>query len=167
MHELRYLTGYSPHIISRIQTLLSRNELSAVILSTYPIAHEITSAQALYAYTLAIKNAYLRSSPPLNKVVYDDKINVLNNVLGLHSYISRIQGHKLKAKNEIRIASVFKRGPVEFLKMIVVHELAHLREKAHNKAFYNLCAHMEPSYHQLEFDVRLYLTHIDLVGPLY
>ena len=51
--------------------------------------------------------------------------------------------------------------------MIVVHELAHLREKAHNKAFYNLCAHMEPSYHQLEFDVRLYLTHIDLVGPLY
>ena len=92
---------------------------------------------------------------------------MLNNSLGLHSFISRRQGHKLKGKNEIRIASVFKRGPVEFLKMIVVHELAHIREKEHNKAFYNLCVHMEPSYHQLEFDVRLYLTHLDVVGPLY
>ncbi len=62
-------------------------------------------------YTLAIKNEYLRSSAPLSKVVYDDTIKNLNNALGLHSYISRVQGQKLKAKNEIRIASVFKRGP--------------------------------------------------------
>ena len=51
--------------------------------------------------TLAIKNEFWRSSPPLSKVVYYDKINVINNALGLHSYISRVQGHKLKAKNEI------------------------------------------------------------------
>jgi len=51
--------------------------------------------------------------------------------------------------------------------MIVVHELAHLKEKDHNKAFYNLCLHMEPTYPQLELDVRLYLTHLDLVGCLY
>ena len=50
--------------------------------------------------------------------------------------------------------------------MIVVHELAHLREKDHNKAFYQLCEHMEPGYHQLEFDLRLYLTHLELIGPL-
>jgi predicted metal-dependent hydrolase len=48
-----------------------------------------------------------------------------------------------------------------FLRMIVVHELAHLKEYAHNKAFYQLCTHMEPDYHQLEFDTRLYLTHLD------
>jgi predicted metal-dependent hydrolase len=42
--------------------------------------------------------------------------------------------------------------------MIVVHELAHLRERQHDKAFYALCQHMEPGYHQLEFDVRLWLT---------
>jgi predicted metal-dependent hydrolase len=41
--------------------------------------------------------------------------------------------------------------------MIVVHELAHLKEKEHNKAFYQLCCHMEPQYHQLEFDMRLWL----------
>jgi len=42
--------------------------------------------------------------------------------------------------------------------MIVVHELAHLKESEHDKAFYALCLHMEPSYHQLEFDLRLWLT---------
>ena len=45
--------------------------------------------------------------------------------------------------------------------MIVVHELAHLREKDHGKAFYQLCTHMEPDYHQLEFDVRLWLTGVE------
>jgi len=57
--------------------------------------------------------------------------------------------------------------PEEFLRMIVVHELAHLREKQHNKAFYNLCLHMESDYHQLEFDTRLYLTYADIAGKLY
>jgi hypothetical protein len=61
---------------------------------------------------------------------------------------------------------MFKEVPVEFLKMIVVHELAHLKEKEHNKAFYQLCLSMEPNYHQLEFDLRLYLTHMDVVGKL-
>jgi predicted metal-dependent hydrolase len=48
---------------------------------------------------------------------------------------------------------------MEFLTMIAVHELAHLKEKQHDKAFYQLCTHMEPNYHQYEFDLRLYLTH--------
>lgn len=42
--------------------------------------------------------------------------------------------------------------------MIVVHELAHLKERDHGKAFFALCQHMEPAYHQLEFDTRLWLT---------
>jgi len=46
--------------------------------------------------------------------------------------------------------------------LIVVHELAHLKESEHNKAFYQLCQHMEAQYFQLEFDLRLYLTHLDL-----
>jgi predicted metal-dependent hydrolase len=48
--------------------------------------------------------------------------------------------------------------------MIVVHELAHMKEREHDKAFYQLCAHMEPDYHQLEFDLRLYLTHLESGG---
>ena len=60
--------------------------------------------------------------------------------------------------SEIRIASLFREAPADFLRMIVVHELAHLKEPAHDKAFYALCQHMAPDYHQLEFDLRLWLT---------
>ena len=62
------------------------------------------------------------------------------------------------------MASLFKDTPEPFLKMIVVHELAHLREREHDKAFYKLCTHMEPAYHQLEFEVRIYLTHLEATG---
>jgi predicted metal-dependent hydrolase len=51
--------------------------------------------------------------------------------------------------------------------MILAHELAHLREKEHNKAFYKLCAYMEPDYHQLEFEVRLYLAHLERYGAIW
>ena len=33
---------------------------------------------------------------------------------------------KLKTKHELRIASIFRAAPEDFLRMIVVHELAHL-----------------------------------------
>ena len=75
-----------------------------------------------------------------------------------------MQGGKLKAKKESRVAALFKEAAPEFLNMIVVHELAHLKEAEHNKAFYKLCQYMLPDYHQLEFDLRLYLTWRDLQG---
>jgi UTP pyrophosphatase len=75
-----------------------------------------------------------------------------------------VQGNKLKSKREIRISSIFKNVPLEFLRMIAVHELAHFKEKEHDKAFYKLCEYMEPQYHQFEFDLRLYLTHIEAGG---
>jgi predicted metal-dependent hydrolase len=85
----------------------------------------------------------------------------VKNALGTHTTISRVQGSQLKAKREIRIASLFKDTPLEFLRMITVHELAHLRERDHDKNFYKLCTYMESDYHQLEFEVRVYLTYMD------
>jgi len=85
----------------------------------------------------------------------------------MHTYISRVQGNKLKAKNEIRVATIFKNVPEKFLEMIVVHELAHLKEKEHNKAFYDLCTYMMDDYHQIEFDMRVYLLYMDRFGKLY
>jgi hypothetical protein len=32
------------------------------------------------------------------------------------------------------------------------------KEREHGKAFYALCEHMLPGYHQVEFDTRLHLT---------
>ena len=75
----------------------------------------------------------------------------------------RYQIHALCSQG-IGVAAMFKQVPDEFLRMIVVHELAHLREKDHDKAFYKLCEHMEPQYHQYEFDVRLYLTYLEHAG---
>jgi hypothetical protein len=167
MTQLKYLTGYPEQVLDQVQAAIANKTLGKFLLNKYPSTHEIKSNKALYAYAMEMKNLYLRQSAPLSKVIYDDKLDVLHQALGLHSYISRVQGNKLKAKNEMRIGSVFKTAPIEFLNMIVVHELAHIKEKEHNKAFYKLCMHMEPDYHQLEFDTRLYLTHLELFGELY
>ncbi|MFT2110168.1 YgjP-like metallopeptidase domain-containing protein [Marinomonas sp. 2405UD68-3] len=147
--------------------MIESNRLSDHIRKQYPTTHQISNDKALREFTLTIKNQYLKKSDPLSKIIYDNKIHVVNNALGLHSYASRVQGSKLKNKNEIRISSVFKDSPEAFLRMIVVHELAHLKEKEHNKAFYKVCCHMLPNYHQLEFDMRLYLTHLELLGSVY
>ena len=90
-----------------------------------------------------------------------DPIGAGQPALG-HGGDGRGQGGRLKASREIRIASVFRDAPADFLKMIVVHELAHLKESDHDKAFYGLCMTMAPDYHQLEFDARLWLTHREL-----
>lgn len=165
--QLKYLSAYSPAIQTQIQTLLNEQRLAAFLLNKYPTTHHINNDKKLREFVHNIKDTYLRKSAPLSKVTFDNKIHVINNALGLHSYVTRIQGGKLKAKNEIRIAALFKHVPVEFLTMIVVHELAHLKEKDHNKAFYQLCQHMQADYHQMEFDLRLYLTQIEFVGPVY
>ena len=167
MQELSYLTGYSAQITGQVQQLIAEQQLGKLLLKRYPLPHEITTDRALYGFTVGLKNQFLRKSQPLSKVVFDSKINLVHQALGIHSFVSRVQGGKLKAKNEIRVGAIFKTAPLEFLRMIVVHELAHLKEKDHNKAFYKLCEHMEPAYHQLEFDLRLYLTHLDLFGALY
>lgn len=167
MQQLKYLAGYPEQLTGQIGQLIAEQRLGQVLLKRFPHAHEIKTDRALYDFTIELKNQFLRKAPPLSKVTFDNKINVIHDALGLHTFISRVQGGKLKAKNEIRIGSVFKTAPLEFLRMIVVHELAHLKEKDHNKAFYKLCIHMEPGYHQLEFDLRVYLTHLEQFGPLY
>lgn len=167
MQPVNYLCAYPVELQQQIQQLIAQQQLGKWLRAKYPHQHQLTNDQALRNYTLEIKNRFIRKSAPLSKVVFDPKIHVLKHALGLHSYVSRIQGNKLKSKNEIRISSLFKQGPEAFLQMIVVHELAHLKEKQHNKAFYQLCQHMLPHYHQLEFDTRVYLTHLEQIGPVY
>lgn len=167
IQEFRYLAGYSESVLSQVKTLIAENRLGDYLLNKYPSAHTIRTDKALYDFTIALKNGFIQKSQPLNKVSYDSKISPIDNVLGMHYYISKVQGSKLKSKNEIKIASLFKSVPIEFLRMIVVHELAHLKEKDHNKPFYKLCEYMEPGYYQIEFDMRLYLTHLDTGVPLY
>ena len=167
MRELTYLAGYPEEVTGQVGQLIAENRLGSFLLKKYPEPHGIRTDKALYGFSVAIKDRFLRKSEPLDKVAYDGSISLIHNALGTHTFVSRVQGGRLKAKNEIRIASVFRDAPLEFLRTIVVHELAHLKEKDHGKPFYRLCSHMEPAYHQLEFDMRLYLTHLELFGPLY
>ncbi len=166
-NPLPYLTGYSPQLHAQVQALIEQQRLGPYLLNKYPAVHEIRTDRALYEYVTALKNSALRKAEPISKVCYDNKLHVIHNALGTHTYAARLHGKKVKVRHEIRVASVFKQAPLPFLRMIVVHELAHLREKEHNKAFYSLCRNMEPDYHQLELDMRLYLTHLDLFGTLY
>lgn len=164
MHKLPYLTAYPDALRTQVAALIDAGRLGETLLQRYPEAHGIRTDKALYAYVQDLKLDYLRQADPVAKVAFDSKIHVAQHALGLHTAISRVQGGRLKAKHEIRVASVFRDAPLLFLRMIAVHELAHLKEKDHDKAFYKLCCWMEPDYHQLEFDLRLYLTWLDLGG---
>jgi predicted metal-dependent hydrolase len=162
--ELTYLKAYPDHLQDQVKLLIKNGQLTALLQKKYSKIHLIRTDKALYEYVQEIKNTSLRNGEQLSKIVYDNKLHVIKNALGTHTYVSRVQGGKLKSKHEIRIASLFKQVPEEFLKMIVVHELAHLKEKEHDKAFYKLCSYMEPNYHQYELDLRLYLTQMEVVG---
>ena len=159
---LKYLNGYPAPLLAEVESLIAAGRLRDSVLQRYPQAHAVRSDRALVDYVGDLKREYLRSAEPLSKVAYDNHLQVLRNALGTHTAVSRVQGRQLKAKREIRIASLFKEAPAAFLRMIVVHELAHLKQREHDKAFYALCRHMEPEYHQLEFDTRLWLTALEL-----
>jgi hypothetical protein len=159
--KLKYLGGYPESVLAQVRELLSSNRLGELLRSRYPDRHDIRSDRALFDYVQSLKAEYLRSAAPLSKVCFDSKLHVIAHALGTHTSVSRVQGSKLKAKREIRVATLFKDTPPEFLKMIAVHELAHIKEKAHDKAFYQLCTHMEPNYHQYEFDLRLHMTQLE------
>ena len=162
--RLPYLQGYPPELLAQVRELVADGRLAETVARRHPEAHEVRTDRALYDYVGALKSRHMRSAPPLAKVAWDAKLHIVRNALGTHSTVSRVQGNRLKSKREIHIAALFKEAPADFLRMIVVHELAHLKERDHGKAFYALCLHMEPHYHQLEFDLRLWLTARELAN---
>ena len=159
---LRYLLGYPAQVLAAVQVLIDEGRLAESIRQRYPQAHEVRNDRALLEYVGELKARHMRMAPPLAKVVYDPRLQLAHQALGTHTAVSRVQGSALRAKREIRIASLFKDAPAPFLHMIVVHELAHLKEREHGKAFYALCQHMQGDYHQLEFDTRMWLTAREL-----
>jgi len=59
---------------------------------------------------------------------------------------------KLETNNQLILFNKYKS-----IFHLLGSELPHLKERNHDKAFYQLCQYMEPGYHQLEFDCRVYL----------
>jgi len=162
MTVLKYLQAYPERLQDQVRQLIAEGRLGDYLDQRYSGRHDVQSDKALYSYALDLKQQYMRNAPAIDKVLFDNRLDLTHRALGLHTTVSRVQGGKLKANKEIRIASLFKDAAPDFLKMIVVHELAHFKESDHNKAFYKLCEHMLPGYHQIEFDLRVYLTWRDI-----
>ena len=162
MTVLKYLQAYPAQLQDQVRQLIAEGRLGEYLNQRYSGRHDVQSDKALYSYALDLKQQYMRNAPAIDKVLFDNRLDLTHRALGLHTTVSRVQGGKLKANKEIRIAALFKDAAPDFLKMIVVHELAHFKESDHNKAFYELCEHMLPGYHQIEFDLRVYLTWRDM-----
>lgn len=168
VQHLPYLNGYPAQLVEQVRQLIAQDKVAKLLRKKYPDSHDVRTDKALYDYVLEIKNQYLRNAGQFGKIAFDSKLQTLRNALGTHTTHARVQGLNLKTKKAIHIASLFKDAPPEFLRMIVVHELAHMKQREHNKAFYQLCLHMEPDYAQLEFDLRVYLTYLEAGGlPLW
>lgn len=163
----KYFKYYSEPVKQQIQDLIDSGNLKSYLLNKYPKQHSINSDKLLYTYANDLKNQYMKSVPQLSKVIYQKQKDLIRDALGTHTFVSRNHGGKLKRKHEIRIAQSLKDAPKEMLEMLVVHELAHFKEKDHNKAFYRLCEHMQSDYHQVEFDMRLFLVLLDQGDTLF
>ncbi len=166
--SLVYLAGYPEQILNAVKSRIQNRTLKDYLLQKYPQVNLIRSDKQLFEFVKELKNQAMKKESQLAKVHFDAHMKDLKGVLGTQTRITRVHGSKTKSKNEIKISTVFKEGPAEFLNMICAHELAHLREKDHNKAFYQLCTYMEPDYFMLELDTRIYLTYIEIFeGGLY
>jgi predicted metal-dependent hydrolase len=157
MELLDYLAGYPEELVLAAGRGLADGSLARGLAARYPGRHEVRSHAALYRLAQELKQRHLRRAPPLSKVLFDDHLTAREFALGLNSRLARVQGGRLATKREIRIAGLFRDLAPEFLHMVLVHELAHLKEFDHSPAFYRLCRAMEPDYDQLEFDLRLVL----------
>lgn len=148
----RYFQGYPPHIIEQVLQLFNGDRAAKYLKGKYPDAHSITSDKALYSYATELKKRYLKNALPFGRAAFKKQGDMVTNALGTHTF--RMQGKT--RKHDLAINSDLLRAPEPLLKALVVHELAHFKEKDHNKAFYQLCCHMEPQYHQLELDLRIF-----------
>ena len=158
MTPLPLLQGYPDELQTQAEALLASGKLGAMLEQRYPETHRVRSNKELFTYVQDLKARHMRTAPQLAKVSFDSRLRSVQNALGLHVTSQVVHGSKLRKRRELLVASLFKDAPAAFLRMIVVHELAHMKHSEHDKDFYKLCCHMEPDYHQLEFDLRLYLT---------
>ena len=143
-HDLPYINGYPPELRSQVAEMLEQGKLGPMLAERYPGKHEVRSNRDLGDYVQKLKARHLRIAAPLGKVLFDDRLHIVHKALGLHVTTTRQQGNKTRKRREMRVASLFKDAAPEFLRMIVVHELAHMKHAQHDRDFYRLCEHMEP-----------------------
>jgi len=165
MSSLPLIAGYPPDLVAAAEELVRSGRALAAIAERYPERHRVRSNKELGAYVQEPKARHLKGTPGLRSVAFDKRLRSAHKALGLHTTKRRVHGARLRTTRELRVASVLREAPAAFLRAIVVHELAHQKHADHDRDFYRLCCHMEPEYHQLEFDLRVWLSALDVSEP--
>jgi len=153
--KVNWLNGYPYEIVSRAKQLVANNELGPYLIKKYPVAHDIRTDRELYNYAVRLQKEFMHSSPPILSVAYRPMVDPD----GWAIYYPLIR--------DIKVSPVFRRAPIEFLRLLLLHELGHIEEEGHDEAFYRLHASMVPDYVQLHLDINLYMLHLDTGGVLY
>jgi len=92
MTTLKYLQAYPVTLQEQVRQMIAKDQLGAYLEQRYPERHGVQSDKALYAYALALKQEHLRNAPAIDKVLFDNRLDLTHRALGLHTTISRVQG---------------------------------------------------------------------------
>ena len=95
MSDLKYLRGYPEPLLAQVRQLIAEQRLGDYLARRYPDRHQVQSDKALYGYVQQLKQDHLKSAPPIDKVLYDNRLDLTHRALGLHTAVSRGQGGKL------------------------------------------------------------------------
>ncbi|MCF6245247.1 MAG: M48 family metallopeptidase [Sulfurovum sp.] len=100
------------------------------------------------------KEAQTYITPLLNK--WSDKMNLPVNTLSFRK--TKRQWGSCSAKNDISINTMVMKLPLKVIEYIVVHELAHVKHKHHQKAFWSLVEEYLPDYKTSVKELKNYTT---------
>jgi predicted metal-dependent hydrolase len=100
MPILKYLTGYPEDVKAQVRQLIAQDQLGEMLRKKYPESHDVRTDKALYDYTFALKNRFLRKAEPLSKVLFDNNLQVIRNALGTHSTVPRVQGGRVSGHRQ-------------------------------------------------------------------
>ena len=76
-NTIAYLAGYPPSLVEPVRQLADAGRLGDVLRQRHPRVHDVRTDKALYDYVQAIRNDCLRNAPPLAKVIYDNRLQVV------------------------------------------------------------------------------------------
>ena len=86
MTPLKYLQAYPPALQDQVRQLIDRGQLGDYLHKRYPGRHDVQSDKALYSYAQSLKQEHLRNAPNLDKVLFDNRLDLTHRALGPVSY---------------------------------------------------------------------------------
>ena len=87
---------------------------------------------------------------------WSDKMNLHYNKISFRK--TKRQWGSCSAKNDLSFNTMMMKLPLDVIQYIVVHELAHIKHKHHQKAFWTLVASYLPAYKTQVKELKNYTT---------